>query len=345
MHIAKRTPDLLVLTDTGASPRMIGVCILAVGGLFIYTGSQQSGLALTPIVIGALAALAGIAFVILPGRVIAAFDKPSHTLILTRRTFNGSTRDEVDFSKIADVTAEMSAMGRGGATYRVTVVLKDGTRLPLTTWYTSSPLHQVAADAAEEFLGISPPPTAPTAPSQYAMRLALRQRQHAQSRGSIGCVMLFCAIFLAVGSGMLFTMWTRLTHWLPVNATVTYSTITTVHGSKGGVSYRPDITYRYDVGGRTYYSGRSTILNESRSWNWATNVIRRYPVGSEVIAYVDPANPGRAFLIHEWSVFPFIITAIPLALILFFFWTWRQMPAHRRDGSPPATVAPGSGTT
>ena len=343
MHIAKRTPDLLVLTDSGASLRMFGAVFLAVGGFFVYTGIQQSSLALTPVVIGSIAALIGIAFAILPGRVIAAFDKPSHTLIITRRTIRGYTRDKVDFSKISDVTCEASAGGRGGTTWRVAIVLKDGKSIPLTSWYTSSPLHQVAADAAEEFLGISPPPATAADPSQYGMRLALRHRQHAQSRGSIGCSMLFCAIFFAIGATMVFVMWTRLTYWLPVNATVVNSRITTVRGSKGGVSYRPDITYRYEVGGAQYFGSHVTILNESRSGSWAYKILNRFPNGAEVIAYVDPANPHRAFLLHEWSVFPFFFVGVPLLMIASLLWTLRQLP--RKDATPPGTVAPGSGTT
>jgi hypothetical protein len=346
MHVAKHTPDQLVLTDSGATLRMIGAFLLVFGAIFVYSGMQQSMLALPPIIIGSLAALGGIAFVVLPGRVIAAFDKPSHTLIITRRSVRGYTRDEVDFSRITDVTTESSQIGRGGTTWRVAIVLKDGTRIPLTSWYSSSPLHQVAADAAEQFLGIAPSATGPAGASQYGVRLALRHRQHAQSRGSIGCMMLFCGIFLAVGGTMTYVVASRLITWLPISATVVGTRITTVRGSKGGVSYRPDISYRYEAGGRSYIGTHATILNESRSYGWANGIVRRFPNGAEVTAYIDPANFARSYLIHEWSFFPMLFTAIPLVAMLSLLWTLRQMPPSPKPGSDPAApVAPGSGTT
>ena len=347
MHVAKHTPDQLVLTDSGGTLRMIGAFLLVAAGIFIYAGMQQSMLQIMPIVIGLFCAFGGIAFVVLPGRVIAAFDKPSHTLIITHRSVRGYTRDEVDLSKITDVTTESSNIGRGGTTWRVAIVLKDGKHIPLTSWYSSSPLHQVAADAAEQFLGIAPPaePSMPAGTSQYGMRLALRHRQHAQSRGSIGCMMLFCAVFLAIGSTMAYTVWSRLTTWLPINATVLSSRITAIRGSKGGVSYRPDVTYRYEAGGRLYFGTRATVLTESRSWNWANGILRRYPNGAEVTAYIDPANFGRSFLIHEWSFFPFAFMAVPLVMLGFLFWTLRQMPPRKAGTDPPAAVAPWGGTT
>ena len=346
MHVAKHTPDQLVLTDSGATLRMIGAFLLVFGGIFVYSGMQQSMLALPPIIIGSFAALGGIAFVVLPGRVIAAFDKPSHTLIITRRGVRGYTRDEVDFSRITDVATESSQIGRGGTTWRVAIVLKDGTRIPLTSWYSSSPLHQVAADAAEQFLGIAPPATGSAGASQYGVRLALRHRQHAQSRGSIGCALVLCALFLAVGGTMTFVVARRLMTWHPVSATVLSTHITTVRGSKGGVSYRPDVAYRYTVDGRQYIGTRVTILNESRSGTWAYDLTRRYEVGSEVTAYVDPANPARAYLLHEWSFLPMLFTSVPLVAVLSLLWTLRQMPPSRKAGSDPtATVAPGGGPT
>ena len=345
MHVAKHTPDQLVLTDSGATLRMIGAFLLVFGGIFVYSGMQQSMLALPPIIIGSFAALGGIAFVVLPGRVIAAFDKPSHTLIITRRGVRGYTRDEVDFSRITDVATESSQIGRGGTTWRVAIVLKDGTRIPLTAWYSSSPLHQVAADAAERFLGLAPP-GGPEGASQSAGRLALRHRQHAQSRASIGCMMILCGLFLAVGGTMTYVIASRLMTWRPVSATVLSTRVLTVRGSKGGVGYLPYVAYRYQVDDRQYIGTRVTILNESRSGTWAYDLTRRYEVGSEVTAYVDPANPARAYLLHEWSFLPMLFTSVPLVAVLSLLWTLRQMPPSRKAGSDPtATVAPGGGPT
>ena len=358
MHIAKSTPDQLVLTDSGATLRMFGVFMLAMGVFWIYTGTRAGALAALPLVIGTFMGIGGAAMVILPGRVIAAFDKPSHTLVLTRRTIHGYTRDEIDFSKIADVITEKSYAGRGGPTYRVAIALTTNRHIPLTSWYSSSPLHWMAAEAAEKFLGLDHPAaadgsssaaTAPTIQSTMASLrtgLLLTQRQHQQSRASVGCLVLFAGIFFTIGATMSFTVWNRLTYWQPVAATVVSSTVASIRGSKGGTTYRPDVTYKYVWNGTTYFARQVTVLQESRSGRWAYDLVRRYPPGAEVIAYANPQNPSRAYLLHEWTFFPVAFVGVPIVILAFAFWTMRQMSVAKRAMlEMPGTVAPRPGTT
>ena len=170
MKIARLDNDQLVLTDGAAPLRGIGAFLILFGALWLFAGSRGAALTAVPLAIGTLAALGGFLMILLPGRVTAAFDKPGRTLVITRRSLRGRTQDEVELSKIATVEAEPSTGSRGLTTWRVSVILQNGARVPLTTWFSNSPGHAAAAKAAREFLSL-PEPAAP-APSAAALTAA-----------------------------------------------------------------------------------------------------------------------------------------------------------------------------
>lgn len=62
--------------------------------------------------------------------------------------------------------------------------------------------------------------------------------------------------------------------------------------------YRPNIVYRYAVAGQPYESSR--LIHAERYFNgsqtWARNIAKRFPVGSQVRVYYDPAQPAYAVL-------------------------------------------------
>lgn len=63
-----------------------------------------------------------------------------------------------------------------------------------------------------------------------------------------------------------------------------------------GVSWEPLVTYEYEVDGKPYTS--STVIWEGK-WgrkSWAQGVLARYPIGSDVTAFVNPSNPAKAYL-------------------------------------------------
>jgi len=63
--------------------------------------------------------------------------------------------------------------------------------------------------------------------------------------------------------------------------------------------YKPDIRYEYQVAGKTYRSHRLGIYARSGAgYVFATDAMERYPEGSKVNVYYDPADPADAVLIQ-----------------------------------------------
>lgn len=65
----------------------------------------------------------------------------------------------------------------------------------------------------------------------------------------------------------------------------------------GGLWWVPDVTYRYEIGGRTYM-GRRVFPSETGfpKRRQAKDVADRYPPGAAVTVFYDPARPKRACL-------------------------------------------------
>lgn len=79
--------------------------------------------------------------------------------------------------------------------------------------------------------------------------------------------------------------------WLPVSATVLSSDIVPQEGS-----FTPAVSYRYAIGGQTHVSCDLGLFLVTSSEASARAAASRYPVGSPVIAYVNPQNHRQAIL-------------------------------------------------
>ena len=86
--------------------------------------------------------------------------------------------------------------------------------------------------------------------------------------------------------------------WPMVLGQVVASHVQASPGSEGGTVYEPAVTYAYDVGGRAYTSNRIAFggFGSSSSVKSAQNHVNRYPAGSVVQVYYNPANPADATL-------------------------------------------------
>jgi len=96
-----------------------------------------------------------------------------------------------------------------------------------------------------------------------------------------------------------------------------------------GTSYRPDVLYEYEAGGRRWRSNRFDFFSAfSSGYDGAREVVARYPDGSTGSCWVDPGQPGRSVL--ERGFRPLHLLGL-LPLIFFFAgavlsrWAWRQM--------------------
>lgn len=336
MKITQNTPDVLVIAESAAPIRIIGAIFAVVGSAFLYGGLMSNA------GFGAWAAAAvciplGLAMIILPGRVTAAFDRANHTLIVSRRGIRANTREEIDFSKIASVEAERSTTDRDQPTFRVTIVLRDGYRFPLTSWYASGGSYAEAAAAATKFLGLTAPDAAPVAAPIATARAALaaaltavvearegrpsiQVRRQTGSRAASVVMAIFFAAFIGIGGWLEYVQYSRLATYRPVSAMVLTSTTTGHRGSKGGTTWSPAVSYRYTVNEHEFVGTQVTAIHESRSGRWAFKIAARYRPGDATTAWYDPDRPDQAFLLHEASSLPLIFILAPFgigALVLF----------------------------
>ncbi len=133
---------------------------------------------------------------------------------------------------------------------------------------------------------------------------------------------IFFSMFLLVGSGFFYFMTLRpmfqgyaARAWLETPCLVISSNV--VKSSSDGPTYQVEISYAYEVHGRSYQSDRYQFLRFSSSGRSAKElVVRRYPKGSRAVCYVNPSNPGEAVLDRTpfpsglWAFFPLIFVGV-----------------------------------
>lgn len=126
--------------------------------------------------------------------------------------------------------------------------------------------------------------------------------------------------FLTLGPTMKLV---RSGSWVEQRCTVELSRVVSSKGSKGGRTYRPEILFRYEFGGKTYRSSQVRPFSVSSSGrDGKEEIVRRYPVGSSSVCFVNPQNPSEALLDRSWSwamllgLLPLLFVAIGLALLV-----------------------------
>ena len=305
MKIVAHTPTELILRDSGAALRVMGVFLGALGGFAIFMGlAQPDGQgSIVPVVIGSLILLGGVSLIVLPARKTFAFSRSERLFVIARQRFGRVERQLIPLDQVADVSLEESASSDGN-TYRISVTLTDQRRIPWTSYYSSGHASkQVVVDVVREFLRLEP------SLAQGSGALTPRdERNVRRSRAGLWLMGAFCCVFLAIGTRLLAKEQRRLSVFQPVEATV-LSTRVDEHSDSDGSTYEPVVVYRYRVGDRSYTASRVTPLKESRSGSWASRVAGRYQVGSTYTAYYDPENPADAYLLRSRSVIPWAFVA------------------------------------
>ena len=314
MKIIAQTPTELILRDSAAALRTMGVFLAALGGFAIFVGlapSSEAHVGTVPIVIGSLIVLGGVSLVALPTRKTFALSRSERLFIIAKQRFGRVERQIIPLDQVADVSLEESASSDGN-TYRISVTLIDQRRIPWTSYYSSGHASkQAVVDLVREFLRLEP------SPAQGSGALTPRdERNVGRSRAGLGLMGVFCCVFLAIGTGMLAKEQRRLSVFQPVEATV-LSTRVDEHSDSDGSTYEPVVVYRYRVGERSYTASRVTPLKESRSGSWASHVAGRYQVGSTYTAYYDPENPAEAYLLRSRSVIPWAFVAFSVVGLAF----------------------------
>jgi len=335
MKIVAQTPTELILRDSAAALRMMGVFLATLGGFAIFVGVAQSGghVGIVPVAIGSVIVLGGVALVALPARKTFAFSRAERVFVIAKERFGRVERQIIPLDQVADVSLEESASSDGN-TYRISTTLTDQRRIAWTSYYSSGHASkQVVVDLVREFLRLEP------SPAQGSGALTpLDERNVRRSRAGLWLVGAVCCVFLAIGTWMLAKEQRRLSDFRPVDATV-LSTRVDEHSDSDGSTYEPVVVYRYRVSDRTYTASRVTPLKESRSGSWASRVAGRYEVGSTYTAYYDPENPADAFLLRSRSVIPWAFIAfsvVGLAFIAVGIRGTREMTRMAYRGRPIA---------
>jgi hypothetical protein len=63
-------------------------------------------------------------------------------------------------------------------------------------------------------------------------------------------------------------------------------------------AYEPQVVYQYHIGGQAYEAGRVSfdVAAGAGSENWAKGIVARYPAGSAVMVFYNPARPDEAVI-------------------------------------------------
>lgn len=342
MRITERTPDLLVLRQTAWTGRLIGVFFALIGAgaivFFTHMARVSPGSVHGPVfvvwVVGGMFMLVGLTLAAVTRTEYVAFDRKAGVVHLT----SGKTTTDVPLAQVSGVALEASAgiNSEPGATpqtfYRPMLILADGRHIPWTSVSTTDGRAQAACVAAARAFGrwtAAPTDTVPAPAPASGTAPVTRVRN---VNANYGCAYAMLGLFTLAGCWMAGLDALRLATWEPVPATVMGSAIETIHGNKGGVSYRPAVTYWYYRYGHQYVATGVTPLKFGASWKWAEGITRRFPSGMQVTAYVDPHNPTRAYLLHQFDMLPAVLLGI-VAVMWVLVW-WGQRGNMRLTSNP-----------
>jgi len=126
-------------------------------------------------------------------------------------------------------------------------------------------------------------------------------------------------LFIGIGTYQVYDQHCKITTFQPVRATVMDTRIEqrTSRDSDGRTqtTYKPVVKYRYEVNGRSYTAQSVTPIGLSAGRAWAQRIIDRYPKGTTTTAYYNPENPGEAFLLRQYSFFPYVFVLFPMLFL------------------------------
>ncbi|MDP6524288.1 MAG: DUF3592 domain-containing protein [Kiritimatiellia bacterium] len=93
------------------------------------------------------------------------------------------------------------------------------------------------------------------------------------------------------------------------------------HRSDDGTTYSVEMTYHYEVDGRTYSSDRYQFMGGSSSGrSGKAKIVKEYPEGSKRSCWVNPKSPRDAVIQRSFTpiyfviLFPFVFVAVGLSL-------------------------------
>jgi Protein of unknown function (DUF3592) len=368
MQIVEQSSDRLVMRQGawGLRAAGIGFAVFGAGVLtaLIWSGHAKDHGVWVAYVVCIAFVLAGIGTALTASDRQIVFDRARKLAQVIQRRGGGSQVTEIQFSEVRDIALESNpGLNRGASqAYRIVFVLRDGSRVPWTTLLTSDIGSQATCAAAARAFGgwdvaaarsgASPNEVARPTPTPGMMPILATPRGVPIAPSlvgpptvpNVGCVLAFLGLIAAAGASGFVVEVQRLITWRPVPAVVMDSHVEAVRGAKGGTTYRPDITFAYRVDAVTYNSSTALLFPESRSREWAIAISTRYRPGKPTTAYVDPRNPARVYLVHEFSMLPLIFVLIPLifAGVVSLSMRWQRQQLAVAAGLTVPILAPRS---
>lgn len=114
--------------------------------------------------------------------------------------------------------------------------------------------------------------------------------------------------------------WLRSTSWPSVDAVITEASVESVDGDSLGTEPRTAVArvgYRYLVGGQQYF-GRRVRFGDFIDANLFTSkeTVARYPPGTHVQVFYDPASPERSTLERRALVRLWLFCGLAWGLVL-----------------------------
>ena len=142
-----------------------------------------------------------------------------------------------------------------------------------------------------------------------------------RAKGCISGSVIFLLLLL-VGVGISYYGWTILDRarasasWPSVSGQVTRAYVDYSTDAEGADSYQPVLVYAYTVADQTFVNSRIKFgENSYSSERPAREIVDRYPAGTRVFVYHDPADPGESVLEPGVSGGSYLVLGIGLLLV------------------------------
>lgn len=138
--------------------------------------------------------------------------------------------------------------------------------------------------------------------------------------------------------------------WPTADGEVTESKVVSQRGSKGGTTYKPEVHYRYSVGGGSFTSDTITkgLSYSTSSGGYARKVLGEFPAGKKIKVFYDAVDPSSSVLYagmgeHEWQTVGFFgpFVCVPLILWLCLYGAVRSRGPGHVGTVPVMEPAPG----
>jgi hypothetical protein len=323
MEITTRTPDRLVIRQSAWVGRAMGAAFALMGAAAIVffshaPAAQVHGPVFVAYAVGGMFILVGLGLVALTRNERVEFDRTAGVVHIT----SGRKTTDYPLAEIAGVAleespgADMSRAGGGQLFYRPMLVLTDGRHIPWTATATGDARRPGACVAAARAFGKWAALPTDTAHVPAPAPVQVVRAQGANYAGAYAML----GLFTLAACAMAYVDVLRLATWQPVPATVMGSTIDVIHGNRGGVSYRPAVTYWYSRNGTSTVATGVTPMRFGAGYKWAMGISQQFRPGAHVTAYVDPHNPTRAFLVHRFDLLPAVFLGIVTLLWVLVLW-------------------------